>query len=332
MKLTVTAIGRIWTGDYVDVSDRCPPNQHAIQLDPITREHTIDSTIASVHTPDSVYFYWRLPKPFRGNHLLSYGAHLHYLVRYRQPFTPSPLDDLPDVIIRNGNRTMYHYRKYSHSINSKNNNIDDDDNDDDNHRRSVRFWIGEWQSNEPTITNDQNSSFIVGDLNRQQILQIISNIDDILIKASYDSIILESSIMDIELESGRITDSHLNRKRSAFVEQCACPQGYSGTSCEKLNNQPEMEIQCDCNGNSNECDPYTGQCLNCKNHTQGFHCEQCERGYYYHHHPLPLSSSSTFTTTTITGYNDDINHHHCIKCPCGSNNVDHHNHQLNDNM
>ncbi|KAH9506004.1 Basement membrane-specific heparan sulfate proteoglycan core protein, variant 2 [Dermatophagoides farinae] len=330
MKLTVTAIGRIWTGDYVDVSDRCPPNQHAIQLDPITREHTIDSTIASI-VFISIGGY---RKPFRGNHLLSYGGHLHYLVRYRQPFTPSPLDDLPDVIIRNGNRTMYHYRKYSHSINSKNNNIDDDDNDDDNHRRSVRFWIGEWQSNEPTITNDQNSSFIVGDLNRQQILQIISNIDDILIKASYDSIILESSIMDIELESGRITDSHLNRKRSAFVEQCSCPQGYSGTSCEKLNNQPEMEIQCDCNGNSNECDPYTGQCLNCKNHTQGFYCEQCERGYYYHH-PLPLSSSSTFTTTTtITGYNDDINHHHhhCIKCPCGSNNVDHHNHQLNDNI
>ncbi|OTF76773.1 hypothetical protein BLA29_000718, partial [Euroglyphus maynei] len=321
MKLTVCSIGRTWTGDYVDVSDRFPPNQQAIQLDPITREHSIDSTIASVHTPDSVYFYWRLPEPFLGNHLLSYGGHLHYLVRYRQPFTPSPLDDLPDVIIRGRNRTMYHYRKYSHSTN----NIIDDGDNNGGHRRSVRFWIGEWQSNEPN--NYNSSSFMIGDLNRQQILQIISDIQDILIKASYDAIILQSSILDIELESGQITDNyeHLDRKRSAYIEQCSCPPGYQGSSCEKCSpgyhrrqqqqslniietNQLSliedkcipMIIQCDCNGNSNECDPYTGQCLHCQNHTHGFHCEQCERGYYHHHH-----SSST-------------NPGNCIKCPCES--------------
>lgn len=37
---------------------------------------------------------------------------------------------------------------------------------------------------------------------------------------------------------------------------------------------------CDCNGNSDTCDPITGVCIDCQSNTGGDNCEICEDGYY----------------------------------------------------
>ncbi|TRZ02967.1 hypothetical protein DNTS_026215, partial [Danionella cerebrum] len=57
-------------------------------------------------------------------------------------------------------------------------------------------------------------------------------------------------------------------KISADVEQCECPWGYSGTSCE-----------CECNDHASECD-INGECLGCTDNTSGPHCDQCLPGFY----------------------------------------------------
>ena len=54
--------------------------------------------------------------------------------------------------------------------------------------------------------------------------------------------------------------------RAVLVEQCSCPTGYSGTSCEVCapgfqKNPSTGRCQgCNCNGHSNDCDPLTGRC------------------------------------------------------------------------
>ena len=54
--------------------------------------------------------------------------------------------------------------------------------------------------------------------------------------------------------------------RAVLVEQCSCPTGYSGTSCEACapgfqRNPTTGQCQgCNCNGHSNDCDPRTGRC------------------------------------------------------------------------
>lgn len=340
MKLKIAAI-ELTNNGYRDVTQTYPPNQNTIQLDPLTREHSIDSTIASSNTPNNVYFYWRLPQPFLGNQLMSFGSYLKYSIRYQKPLIPEP-SELPDIIIRGNNITMYHYKKYSNfylstnsannmNVNNNNNNHingDNSDNDDINNDNdnddgvgggvmSVRFFVGEWQSNHPTLFDSfkENSVKTIEDVSRDNILTVLQNIEEIFIKASYNSIILDSSIVDIKLESG-IVSNNFHKSRSAYIEQCVCPPGYTGTSCEECApgylRQPaltnsilgeciQVEITCQCNGHSDKCDQFTGQCLNCQNHTQGFNCEQCERGYY---HEPTINAEETIN---------------CIKCPCGSN-------------
>uniref|UniRef100_A0A0N5ATM8 Laminin subunit alpha n=1 Tax=Syphacia muris TaxID=451379 RepID=A0A0N5ATM8_9BILA len=71
------------------------------------------------------------------------------------------------------------------------------------------------------------------------------------------------------------------------VEVCECPENYGGNSCElcvsgyrRVNNQlygGKCE-KCNCEGHSDECDPFTGHCLNCKANT--FLCELCISGHY----------------------------------------------------
>lgn len=59
-------------------------------------------------------------------------------------------------------------------------------------------------------------------------------------------------------------------ERALAVEQCSCPPGYKGLSCEDCAagyTRADEGIYlglcepCNCNGNSNECDPETGVCF-----------------------------------------------------------------------
>lgn len=72
---------------------------------------------------------------------------------------------------------------------------------------------------------------------------------------------------------------------ASHAELCACPAGFSGTSCEScafgfrrvdnvlLGGTCE---KCQCNDNAATCDPFTGQCLGyCLNSTQGEFCDEC---------------------------------------------------------
>jgi len=59
------------------------------------------------------------------------------------------------------------------------------------------------------------------------------------------------------------------KARAVEVEECTCPAGYRGLSCEDCDVGYTRAIeglylgiceQCNCNNHSNQCDPETGSC------------------------------------------------------------------------
>ncbi|XP_074861711.1 laminin subunit beta-2 isoform X2 [Carettochelys insculpta] len=65
--------------------------------------------------------------------------------------------------------------------------------------------------------------------------------------------------------------------------QCPCRPGALGPRCDRCQpgswGFPHCQ-PCLCNGHSEECEPRTGSCLRCRDHTEGDQCQRCAAGYY----------------------------------------------------
>ncbi len=65
---------------------------------------------------------------------------------------------------------------------------------------------------------------------REHMLMALAKLDYILIKATYTVSTAESSLSDISMDIAESRSTGLDRAYT--VEQCNCPQGYRGHSCE----------------------------------------------------------------------------------------------------
>lgn len=74
-------------------------------------------------------------------------------------------------------------------------------------------------------------------------------------------------MIEVSLDIAREKNTGL--ERAYAVEECHCPRGYKGLSCEDCDfgyTRVEEGLYfglcepCKCNGHSNECDPETGEC------------------------------------------------------------------------
>ncbi len=77
--------------------------------------------------------------------------------------------------------------------------------------------------------------------------------------------------------------------RSSFpVENCVCPEGYSGQFCQECArsfvrasaNPADPCTACKCNGLAFDCEPTTGICFNCMGNSEGETCERCQPGFF----------------------------------------------------
>ncbi|KAK2550366.1 Laminin-like protein epi-1 [Acropora cervicornis] len=145
-------------------------------------------------------------------------------------------------------------------------------------------------------------------VSREDFLLVLAKLQTLLISASFYSDGLgtyQTSLGDVQIATVDVMSSVDGRAYE--VEHCSCGVGYSGLSCERcarghhrVNVSSDSYLgkcqPCNCNGHTEDCDPVTGQCLNCAHNTTGFHCEVCLDGFY---------GNATDGTPTD-----------CKKCPC----------------
>lgn len=95
--------------------------------------------------------------------------------------------------------------------------------------------------------------------------------------------------MAIRRDEINTTSSEITLITATFpVEQCTCPIGYAGQSCQECSrgyarpsaDPADLCIQCDCNNLTLDCDARNGICINCAGNSEGPSCERCMPGYY----------------------------------------------------
>uniref|UniRef100_A0A8C3DG64 Laminin subunit alpha-1 n=1 Tax=Corvus moneduloides TaxID=1196302 RepID=A0A8C3DG64_CORMO len=223
-------------------------------------------------------FYWKLPEQFQGDQLMAYGGKLRYTVAFYalDGFGTSNFE--PQILMKGGHTSKLVIYV---DIPSPENGVRTD--------KEVEMKEDSWKyfnsvSDEPVLHSD--------------FMSVLSNVEYILIKAAYGQGLQQSRIANISMEIAvKFEEMHLGRPIAHLVEQCRCPAGYTGLSCQSCapgyyrGKHTELSVRephtviapcvpCQCNNHSETCDPDTGKCLNCRDNTVGDYCSACAPGYY----------------------------------------------------
>ncbi|XP_014478060.1 PREDICTED: basement membrane-specific heparan sulfate proteoglycan core protein isoform X5 [Dinoponera quadriceps] len=241
-------------------STDAPAIVEGIRLDTINRE-IIYSDFPNRGNND--VYYWQLPSIFLGDQITSYGGNLKYSVRYvPSPGGQSSRNNAADVELISANdiNLLYYSRESP---------------EPDFHQSfTVPLLEQYWQRNDGTQAD------------REHLLMALADVRTIRIKATYTTHTNEAALSFVSLDTAEKYNT--GKERAVEVEECTCPVGYRGLSCEYCDVGYTRAFEglylgicepCNCNGHSNQCDPETGICENCAHHTTGDSCEVCEPGY-----------------------------------------------------
>ncbi|XP_068162728.1 basement membrane-specific heparan sulfate proteoglycan core protein isoform X3 [Antennarius striatus] len=256
--------------------------------------------------PSDIY-YWVLPESFRGDKVTAYGGELRYTVRF-EPFQRSlMIDGQPDVVLQGNGIFLEHYSQ-TRPIARVPQAI------------SVTFRESAWRR-----ADGQPCT-------REHLLMALADTTVFMIRASYTNQMVESSISDIRMDIA--VPQTTGHERALEVEECACPQGYKGPSCQECEDGYTRAAsglylgtceRCDCNGHASSCDPETGSCLQCLHNSAGPRCDRCQTGYYGDPvtggaqacQPCPCPGTSSSNQFSSTCYLDSDGQPTCDNCPPG---------------
>ncbi|XP_073678802.1 basement membrane-specific heparan sulfate proteoglycan core protein-like [Garra rufa] len=205
--------------------------------------------------------YWTLPRQFLGNKVDSYGGYLRFKVSYSLQRGGSEPKEKPDVVL-SGNGQKFIYRRGDPTL------------PDTINQREIKFTEENWQhSSGRAVTRDD-------------LMMTLASLESIHIRTIYDNRMASVGLSDISMDT--TTKEFTLQENPRDVEECRCPAGYSGLSCETCS--PGFErvpgpylgicAGCNCNGHASACDPISGHCLSCQHNTEGPQCDKCKPGYF----------------------------------------------------
>lgn len=233
-------------------------------LDP-PQQISISSVEARQALPQS--YFWSAPAPYLGNKLTAAGGQLMFTVSY----------DLEEA-----NEDAEHTLQLMVILEGKDLRIS-------SAQEEVYLQPSEEHIN---VLSLKEESFTTHGTNfpvsRKEFMTVLVNLQRILIQITYslgmDAIFRLSSV---NLESA--VPISPDGSFATAVEVCQCPPGYTGSSCEscwprhrRVNGTIFGGLcePCQCFGHAESCDDTTGECLNCKDHTDGPYCDKCLPGFY----------------------------------------------------
>ncbi|KAM6982618.1 LOW QUALITY PROTEIN: basement membrane-specific heparan sulfate proteoglycan core protein [Tautogolabrus adspersus] len=256
--------------------------------------------------PNDIY-YWVLPESFRGDKVTAYGGELLYTVLFEPQQRSLVIDGQPDVVLQGNGIFLEHYSKTKPLPRVP-------------RIVTVTFRESAWRR-----ADGQPCT-------REHLLMALADVTLFMIRASYADKMAETSISDIKMDIA--VPQSTGNERAMEVEECACPQGYRGPSCQECDEGYTRTTsglylgtceRCDCNGHASGCDPETGKCLQCLHNTAGARCERCQTGYYGNPvkdgaqacQPCPCPGTSSSNQFSPTCYLEADGQPTCDSCPPG---------------
>uniref|UniRef100_A0A4X2M3Y0 Basement membrane-specific heparan sulfate proteoglycan core protein n=1 Tax=Vombatus ursinus TaxID=29139 RepID=A0A4X2M3Y0_VOMUR len=236
-----------------------PLSSTQLQVDPQQQEFQLVDLSRRFLILDS---FWALPQQFLGNKVDSYGGFLRYKIRYEVSRGSLEPVQKADVVLVGGGHRLFsrgHTPTHSKVLN----------------QRQIQFTEEHWvhESGRP--------------VSRAELLQTLQSLEGLLIQTVYNNKMASVGLSDIAMDITATSPTPHGRVHS--VEECRCPIGYSGLSCEscdahftRVPTGPYLGTcsGCNCHGHANSCDPVYGHCLNCQHNTEGPQCNKCKPGFF----------------------------------------------------
>ncbi|XP_045441012.1 basement membrane-specific heparan sulfate proteoglycan core protein isoform X10 [Pipistrellus kuhlii] len=262
---------------------------------------------SSFHSLLSGPHFWNLPSCFRGDKVTSYGGELRFTVTQQPQPGSLPLHRQPLVVLQGNGIVLEHHSSREPSPGQPT-------------TFTVPFREQAWQR-----PDGQPAT-------REHLLMALAGIDTLLIQASYSQQPAESRISGISMDVAVPEDT--GQDTALEVEQCTCPTGYRGPSCQDCDTGYTRTPsglylgtceRCSCHGHTEVCEPETGDCQGCQHHTEGPRCEQCQPGYYgdaqqgtpHDCQPCPCHGPPSAGQATHTCFLDTDGHPTCDACSPG---------------
>ncbi|XP_047041100.1 basement membrane-specific heparan sulfate proteoglycan core protein-like isoform X2 [Helicoverpa zea] len=264
-----------------------------------------DISLNNIDRSRSTVYYWSLPVSFAGDKVTSYGGSLQYVLKNVPTIRssdPRYRNSAADVQLISDNRLTIHYFG------------DFEASHDGILNASVQFLEKGWQRPDGK------------EVLREHFLLALADVKTILIKATYSPGTELASPVSASIE---VAEPDAYGPTASHVEQCVCPPGYIGTSCEDCapgytRSDGGLYLKlcepCSCNGKSSMCNPETGVCYDCADNTAGENCEQCKPGYNRDpygncvEYPLSTPEPCRCDPRGTTGPCDETG-----ECPCKQN-------------